>query len=60
MQAAFTKKTQAVAQDRQKIEAFDAFMADPMSQIQQLAQQYGYSLTQANAPNQPMRAERIR
>jgi len=50
MQAAFTKKTQAVAQDRQKIDAYNAFMQDPMGQMQELAKQYGFSIQQANQP----------
>src|SRR5574340_1187189 len=45
MQAAFTKKMQALSGERQKIEAYNQFMADPIGQMQQVAKQYGYSLT---------------
>ena len=49
MQAAWTKKLQAVSADRQKIQAYDAFTSDPVGQMQQLARQYGYSLTRGEA-----------
>jgi len=49
MQAAFTKKMQGISGERQKIEAYNQFMADPIGQMQQVAQQYGYSLTRAQA-----------
>jgi hypothetical protein len=49
MQAAFTKKNQAIKENRQKIEAYDAFYRDPVSQIQQMASQMGYKLTRAEA-----------
>lgn len=49
MQAAFTKKMQAISADRQKIEAYDAFARDPIGQMQNLASQYGYSLTRGQA-----------
>jgi hypothetical protein len=45
MQGAFTKKMQGLSAHKQKIEAYDAFMADPVAQIQQLAQQYGFTLS---------------
>lgn len=51
MQAAYTKKMQAVADQRHKIEAFDAFYANPIEQIQRVAQQYGMQLTPAQAAN---------
>ncbi len=47
MQASYTKKTQALAKDRHAVEAYNAFMADPQASLQQLASQYGYSLSQA-------------
>jgi hypothetical protein len=47
MQAAFTKKMQALAENRQKVEAYDAFTANPMGELQRLATQYGYQLTPA-------------
>ncbi|NIS17885.1 MAG: hypothetical protein GWN14_06560, partial [candidate division Zixibacteria bacterium] len=44
MQASYTKKMQALSGDRQKIEAFDAFMSNPMGELQRLATEYGYQL----------------
>lgn len=49
MQAAYTRKTQEIAQQRQKVEAYDAFSRDPIGSMQQLAKQYGMSLTRAEA-----------
>lgn len=49
MQSAFTKKMQSLSGDRQKIEAYDNFMSDPIGQMQVVARQYGYSLTRAEA-----------
>jgi len=49
MQAAFTKKMQAISGDRQKIDAYDQFMRDPIGQMQQVAAQYGYNLTRKEA-----------
>jgi len=49
MQAAFTKKMQGISGEKQKIEAYNQFMRDPIGQMQQVAQQYGYSLTRAQA-----------
>jgi len=49
MQAAFTKKMQGISAYKQKIEAYDQFMRDPIGQMQQVAQQYGYSLSRAQA-----------
>jgi hypothetical protein len=49
MQSAFTKKMQAISGEKQKIEAYNAFMADPVGQMQQVARQYGYALTRAEA-----------
>ena len=40
MQGAFTRKTQAIAADRRKVEEYDRFMADP-SYRAQLAAQFG-------------------
>jgi hypothetical protein len=45
MQKAFTSKTQAIANDRQKIQQYDDFMANPMASINKLAQQYGFQLS---------------
>jgi len=49
MQKAYTQKTQKIAEHRQKIEAYDQFMRDPVTNLQQLAGQYGMSLTRAEA-----------
>jgi len=49
MQQAFTRKTQEIAKSRQKIEAYDAFMSDPIGQMQQIASQHGYSITRGQA-----------
>lgn len=46
MQKAFVKKTQAIAQDRNRIEAYKAFEADPHGTIKRVAAQLGYQLTQ--------------
>ena len=51
MQAAFTKKTQAIKAGKDKIAAYDAFMQNPQGTLQQLAAQYGLSI------QQPPRAE---
>lgn len=49
MQSAFTKRMQSLSAERQKVDAYDAFMADPATQLQQLAAQYGYTVTRAQA-----------
>lgn len=49
MQAAYTRKSQELAKQRQKVEAYDAFSRDPIGSMQQLAAQYGMSLTRAEA-----------
>jgi hypothetical protein len=49
MQAAFTTKTQDISRQKQKVEAYDAFMRDPVGQMQALARQYGLNLTRAEA-----------
>lgn len=49
MQRAYTKKMQNISEQKQKIEAYDAFYQDPISQVQRIAKQYGYSLTRAEA-----------
>lgn len=45
MQAAFTKKTQAIAADRDKVELVNQFLSDPEAALKQLARQYGYSIS---------------
>lgn len=52
MQAAYTKKTTALSQDRSKIEAYDAFTRDPMNQLKALASQYGLEINQVGARKQ--------
>ncbi len=49
MQKAFSKKTQTIAQQRQKLEAYDAFMTDPTTNLKNLAAQYGLQITPAQA-----------
>ena len=49
MQAAYTKKTQELAKHRNKIETYDAFMQDPVGNLQRMASQYGMHLTRAEA-----------
>lgn len=49
MQRAFTKKMEGIKSNRQKIEAYDAFYQDPLTQIQTMASQMGYKLTRAEA-----------
>jgi len=49
MQKAYTKKMQSLADQRHKIEAYDAFYSNPIEQVQRVAQQYGYQLTRAEA-----------
>jgi hypothetical protein len=60
MQSAFTKKMQRIADSRKKIEAYDAFSANPIAEMQRLAEQYGYQLspygqqqTQGQEPQEP-------
>jgi hypothetical protein len=49
MQSAFTKKSQEISGHRQKIQAYDAFMVDPVTNLQNMAKQYGFQLTRAEA-----------
>ena len=49
MQRAFTRKTQDLAKQREKVHAYDSFMADPVTGLQNLARQYGMKLTRAEA-----------
>ncbi len=52
LQGSYTQKTQALATERQKIEAYDAMTRDPYGQLQSMAQRLGYQLTQANGGDQ--------
>lgn len=49
LQGSYTKKSQEIAQHKQKIQAFDEFAANPAQALQQLATQFGYTLTRAQA-----------
>ena len=49
MQAAFTKKMQAIASVREKAAFADQFQQNPLDIIQRVAQQYGMRLTPAQA-----------
>ena len=42
--AALTKKTQAIAKQKQKIEAYDAFEANPIETLKRIASQYGLNV----------------
>jgi len=59
MQSAFSKKMKGISDNRQKIEAYDAFAADPVSQLQTMARQYGYSLTRAEAAQQLQQQQNV-
>lgn len=47
MQGAFTKRMQGISESAEKVQAYDAFMQDPVSQLQQMARQYGFTVTPA-------------
>jgi len=47
--AAFTKKTQPLAKQKEKIEAYDAAMADPRGFLQRYATQYGMKIVPADS-----------
>jgi hypothetical protein len=49
MQAAFTRKTQQIKEQRNKIDAYDNFSKDPVGNMQKMAQQMGFQLTRAQA-----------
>lgn len=49
LQGSYTKKAQEIAAQKQKIQAFDDFAANPATALQQLANQFGYQLTKAQA-----------
>jgi hypothetical protein len=49
MQRAFSKKMEGFNAHKDKIEAYDAFTADPVGQMQRYAKQYGYELTRGEA-----------
>jgi hypothetical protein len=49
MQSAFSKKTLALKEGAQKIQAYDQFAQNPAQALQQLARDLGYTLTRAQA-----------
>uniref|UniRef100_A0A6M3K614 Uncharacterized protein n=1 Tax=viral metagenome TaxID=1070528 RepID=A0A6M3K614_9ZZZZ len=53
MQGAFTKKMQAMSQSKEKIEAYDNFMANPEQNLQRAAQQYGFKMVPAGQAQNP-------
>ena len=54
MQSAFTKKSKEIAAHRQKIEAYDAFMNDPATNLQRMASQYGMRLVPMGQDHQAL------
>jgi hypothetical protein len=46
--SAYTKKLEPVKKERQKAEAYDAFMANPEQSLKTAAQQYGYKMVPMN------------
>lgn len=57
MQRAFSKKMEEISANRQKVEAYDAFTADPITNMQNYAKQYGYTLTRAEAAQELQKQE---
>ena len=54
MQGQFTKKMQGLSDSRQKVDAYDQFMANPEQSLRQLANQYGVQFgNQQAAPTAP-------
>jgi hypothetical protein len=49
MQKAFSKKTEIIKANKKKIDAYDQFSKDPVSQLQTMASQMGFKLTRAEA-----------
>jgi hypothetical protein len=56
--AAYTKKTQNIADVKRKAEIYDAFEKDPHTMLNNIAGQYGYQLTRANQ-TQPQQAQQM-
>ena len=48
----FTKKTQAISKEKQKIEAYDAFFSNPVDSLNRTAQQYGFKMVPISQANQ--------
>ena len=49
MQAAFTKAMQKLSGERNKVNFYDQFAADPVGNMQRLASQYGYRMSREQA-----------
>jgi hypothetical protein len=49
MQGAFTKAMQRISADKNKVEFYNQFAADPVGNMQKLAAQYGYRMTREQA-----------
>lgn len=49
MQRAFSKKMEGISKDRQKLDAYNQFEADPVGTMQRMASRMGYKLTRAEA-----------
>jgi hypothetical protein len=49
MQKAFGKKMEEIKANKKKIDAYDQFSKDPVTQLQTMASQMGYKLTRAEA-----------
>ena len=52
LQAGYTKKFQSISEQKKKIDAYDAFSADPVKQMQGMAKQFGYTMTRGEAQQQ--------
>ena len=60
MQSAFTKRMTGLSKEREKVQAYDAFMANPEASLKQAAEQYGMRvvpINQATAPQTDASAE---
>lgn len=53
MQGEFTRRMQSIRGDRQKIDAYNSFLQNPIATIQQLAPQYGLKILQGGQEQQP-------
>lgn len=50
--SAYTKKLEAVRKDREKVDAYNQFMANPEENLKRAAQQYGFKMVPQNQPAQ--------
>jgi hypothetical protein len=57
LQASFTKKMQKLSGERQKIEVYDQFAADPVGTMKRLAKSYGYDLKELGASDISSKSE---